>query len=160
MPTEKSKTNGTPTIPSGEELGRMLDNGEWDKVKELLTPTEEEVDRALQEPTIDGAEVNRMLEISDEEIESSKTGNGEARSILPDLLRAIENRDWPALDRLVGMSPEEAERILRDEPMIDAADFNRRMEALERDEENANASQGFDVPTTRGESAGVSTPSP
>ena len=71
MSIEHSKAKGSRQLPSGEEMGRMIDNGEWDKVKELLTPTEEEVLMALQEPMIDAAEVNRMLAITDEEIESA-----------------------------------------------------------------------------------------
>jgi hypothetical protein len=74
------------------------------------------------------------------------------------VIAAIECRDWAALDRLVGMSAAEAERILREEPMIDAADFNRRLEELDR-QECPNVAQGFDVPTARGESPGASTPS-
>ena len=42
-----------------------------------------------------------------------------------EIARAIESRDWDTLDRLTGMSPEEAERILREEPMIDAAEVNK-----------------------------------
>src|SRR5436190_246798 len=54
---------------------------------------------------------------------NNQNGNGRTRS--QEIMHLIETRNWEALDRLVGMSPEEAERILREEPMIDAADFNR-----------------------------------
>lgn len=50
---------------------------------------------------------------------------------LAEVIDAIEKRDWKTLDRLTGMSPEEAERILREEPMMDAADFNRIIDELD-----------------------------
>ena len=71
MSIDNSTENGSRQIPSGDEMSRMIDNGEWEKVKELLTPTEEEVLLALQEPMIDAAEVNRLLASTDEEIEST-----------------------------------------------------------------------------------------
>ena len=51
----------------------------------------------------------------------------------------IETRDWVGLDKMVGFSPAEAERILREERMIDAAEVNRRMEELDRADEQAAA---------------------
>ncbi len=53
---------------SGAELGRMLDNGEWDKVMELIELSEEEVLREMQGPMIDGEDFNRMLGITEDEI--------------------------------------------------------------------------------------------
>ena len=44
----------------------------------------------------------------------------------------VEKRDWAALDEMVGFSPEEAERILREEPMIDGALVNQLLEELEK----------------------------
>ena len=35
MATENSIINGSEKPPSGAELARMVENGEWDKVKEL-----------------------------------------------------------------------------------------------------------------------------
>lgn len=79
---------------------------------------------------------------------------------LIELNRAIELRDWAAVDRLTGMSPEEAERILREEPMIDGADFNRMLEELDRQEDAANAAQGIDVANPCGSSLGATSPRP
>ena len=42
----------------------------------------------------------------------------------------IKARDWDALDRFLGVPPltlEEVERILREEPMVDASEVNRRL---------------------------------
>jgi hypothetical protein len=70
MSIERTSQNGQSAMPTEAEMARMIDNGEWDKVKDLLTPCPEEVERILgEEPMIDAAEVNRMLEITDEEIE-------------------------------------------------------------------------------------------
>jgi hypothetical protein len=72
MSDEKNPENGRNGIPSGEELGRMLDRGEWDKVKALLAGTPEEAEQILRESEwIDIDEVNRMLGITDEEIRAS-----------------------------------------------------------------------------------------
>jgi rRNA processing protein Krr1/Pno1 len=58
--------------------------------------------------------------------------NGQGRTRVEEMKHLIQIRDWDALDILVGFSPEEAERILREEPMIDAAEVNRMMEELDR----------------------------
>jgi hypothetical protein len=69
MSEEKTPENGRNGIPSGEELGRMLDRGEWDKVKALLAGTPEEAERELRENEwIDIEEVNRMLGFTEEEL--------------------------------------------------------------------------------------------
>jgi hypothetical protein len=51
--------------------------------------------------------------------------NGEKRTREEEMVTLIENGDWDALDRMLGWSREEDERILREEPMIDAAEINR-----------------------------------
>ncbi len=76
---------------------------------------------------------------------SSDGANGTPINPFAEIMRAIESRDWDTLDRLVGMSPEEAERILREEPTIDGEEFKRLMEEADRDEEKENAAQGIDV---------------
>jgi Holliday junction resolvasome RuvABC DNA-binding subunit len=67
---------------------------------------------------------------------------------LDEIVRVIESKEWDTLDRLIGMSPEEAERILREEPTIDAEEFKRLMEEADRKEEREHAAQGFDVGET------------
>jgi hypothetical protein len=59
------------------------------------------------------------------------TSKSRGASDLVEILRAIESRDWDALDKLVGMSPEEAERILREDPSIDLKEFIRMIEEAE-----------------------------
>jgi hypothetical protein len=59
------------------------------------------------------------------------TSKSRGASDLVEILRAIESRDWDALDKLVGMSPEEAERILREDPSIDLKEFIRMSEEAE-----------------------------
>ena len=81
MSAEKPNSNGLQKPPTAQELGRMIDNGEWDKVKALLTPTPEEVESMLTEPTIDAAEVNRVLGITDEEI--AEVAKSPAPEMLP-----------------------------------------------------------------------------
>lgn len=66
-----------------------------------------------------------------------QNGDGQSRGVKMKLL--IETRDWNGLDELVGFCPEEAERILREDPMIDAAEVNRRMEELDRIDEQATS---------------------
>lgn len=43
------------------------------------------------------------------------------------ITRAIENRDWDAFDRLTGLTHEETERILREEPVVDATEVFRML---------------------------------
>jgi len=69
MSEEKIPENGRNGIPSGEELGRMLDRGEWDKVKQLIALAPEEAERILRESEwIEIDEVNRMLGFTEEEL--------------------------------------------------------------------------------------------
>jgi hypothetical protein len=69
MSEEKKPGNGRNGIPSSEELGRMLDRGEWDKVKGFLAGTPEEAEQLLRESEwIDIEEVNRMLGFTEEEL--------------------------------------------------------------------------------------------
>jgi hypothetical protein len=108
MSAEKPNSNGSQQI--GADFRRLIDNREWDKAIELLTPAPEEAGR------------------------QAKSGNGDGHRNVADLIRAIENRDWKALDQLTGFSPEEAERILREEPTIDGDDFDRLLDELDRRE--------------------------
>lgn len=72
MSDAKTPENCRSGIPSSEELGRMLDRGEWDKVKELIAGTPEEAEEALHEGGwIDIDEVNRMLGITEEQIRAA-----------------------------------------------------------------------------------------
>ncbi len=74
MAQEKTPDNGRNDVPSSEELGRMLDRGEWDKVKALLAGTPEEAEQLLRESEwIDIEEVNRMLGFTEEELRSDLT---------------------------------------------------------------------------------------
>jgi Holliday junction resolvasome RuvABC DNA-binding subunit len=87
-------------------------------------------------------------------IESSSNGTlvlDQASSA--ELLRAIEARDWATVDRITGMTPEEAERILKEETFIDAAEVNRLMEELDRAEETQDAAQGLNVAPACGKPA-------
>jgi hypothetical protein len=65
--------------------------------------------------------------------------NGKRQTRGEEMMHLIESRDWSGLDKLVGFSPEEVERILREEPMIDAVEVNRRMEELDRTDERASS---------------------
>ena len=81
MATENSSINGSSAIPNGAELARMVENGEWDKVKELLAMSEEEVERILQQPMIDAAIVHRLMEEMDKHDDqlaelANRNGNG------------------------------------------------------------------------------------
>ena len=76
-----SHPNGSKHEICGPDLGRMIEQGQWEKVKELLTPSPEEVEQLLREPMIDAAEVNRMLGITDEEI--AETLKSPVRLVLP-----------------------------------------------------------------------------
>ena len=55
-----------------------------------------------------------------------------------EFISAIERRDWETVDRLMGISAEEEERILREEALIDAAEVNRRL-GIDDDELDAVA---------------------
>ena len=69
MSIEKPHENGLNGSPAGSELTGKVDNAEWNKIKESMTPDLEEVERILrEEPMIDASEVNRLLGIADEEI--------------------------------------------------------------------------------------------
>lgn len=69
MADERNSENRCNGIPTGEELGRMLDRGEWDKVKALIALTPEEAERILSESEwIDIEEANRMLGYTEEEL--------------------------------------------------------------------------------------------
>ena len=57
------------------------------------------------------------------------------------LLAAIQARDWDTFDRLVGNSQAEAERYLREEPLIDASEINQLMEQLDAGDKNYNLSE-------------------
>ena len=53
--------------------------------------------------------------------------NGKKLTREEEMIALIENGDWDTLDRLIGISPEETERILREEPRIDASEVNRML---------------------------------
>ena len=48
-----SHLNGSKQGIDGADLRRLIGKGEWEKVKELLTPSPEEVEQLLREPMID-----------------------------------------------------------------------------------------------------------
>ena len=60
--------------------------------------------------------------------------------------------------KIVVMTPEEAERILREETFIDAAEANRLMEEMDRAEEIEDAAQGLNVPQALGTPQTASSP--
>lgn len=63
---------------------------------------------------------------------SKDRSNGANNGNFQEIMSAIDSRNWAELDRLVGMSPEEAERILREEPMIDGDEFMRMWKEADR----------------------------
>ena len=65
MVIKNLQENGSSPMPSGAELARMVENGEWEKVKELLALSPEEVDRLMQEPMMDAEIVHRLMEEMD-----------------------------------------------------------------------------------------------
>ena len=69
MPAENIPGSGSTPQPSGAELGKMLDNGEWDKVKELIGISPDEVEQILNERDwVDIDEVNKLLGITEDEL--------------------------------------------------------------------------------------------
>ena len=83
MPTDTSNANGSDPRCDVAEINRLLDAGEWAKVKELIGMTPDETERVLRESDwIDIDEVNGMLGITEAEpadIESVPT----ARTLSP-----------------------------------------------------------------------------
>jgi hypothetical protein len=72
--------------------------------------------------------------------------NGKGRTRQEEIEHLIERKDWDGLGRYLGfppLTPEEVERILATEPMVDAAAVNRIMEELDRayDEQSARTSE-------------------
>ena len=59
------------------------------------------------------------------ELNGASEKNGKKRTREEEMIDLIENGDWDILERMLGWSREEDERILREEPMIDAAEINR-----------------------------------
>src|SRR5690242_3200759 len=110
MSAENPNSNGSRESASGVGFHRMIENGEWDKAMAFLSSAAADAE--------------------------SKTTprNGDGPRNLAELIRVIESRDWKGLEQLVRMSPEEAERILREEPVVDAADFNPLLDELDRRE--------------------------
>jgi hypothetical protein len=68
MSIDNTSRDFTPA-PTSAELGRMLDNGQWDEVKELIGIKPEEAEQLLSEGDwVDIDEVNKLLGITDEEL--------------------------------------------------------------------------------------------
>jgi hypothetical protein len=58
--------------------------------------------------------------------------NGKTQARSAEMKRLIDAKDWDGLDKLLGYSREQDELALREEKMIDAAEVNRRIEELDR----------------------------
>jgi hypothetical protein len=86
-------------------------------------------DRHLAEQDI--VEGERLLQEASYRSNGAQKLGGDSPHRMEEMKRLIALRDWDALDRLEGFSREEAERILREEPMIDAAAINCVMEQLD-----------------------------